>query len=139
MKSFPLAVLLTGTITLATSACTARTRASTRGDQLPASAPTAGGTDLSATSCNPRDRNATLAGHAVLNFTPASSGEALVRVEGESSRSTVRIDVATGTTLELREGTYLLRISVQGYRNVEKSIKVVCGKELAVPIALSKR
>ena len=99
----------------------------------------AGASTLGADNCDPRNRNATLAGRIVLTFSGAAAGEATVRVEGESYRSTVRVDVATGTTLELREDEYRLRITVPEHRAVEKTIRVVCGKEQALPIALSRR
>jgi hypothetical protein len=49
------------------------------------------------------------------------------------------VDVATGTVLELAEGTYQLRITVNGYRAVDKSVAVVCGKESSVAVPLARR
>ncbi|WP_158514741.1 PEGA domain-containing protein [Gemmatimonas phototrophica] len=78
-------------------------------------------------------------GRAALTFSGASSGEATLRIEGEAYKSTVLVDVATGTVLELAEGTYQVRITVSGYRAVERSVSVVCGKESTVAVTLNRR
>ena len=78
-------------------------------------------------------------GRAALTFSGASSGEATMRIEGEAYKSTVLVDVATGTVLELAEGTYQLRITVSGYRAVDRSVSVVCGKESTVAVTLNRR
>jgi hypothetical protein len=105
-------------------------------------APAAGETRPSATAadnCDPRNRDATFTGRVALSFTGAARGEAVVRITGEAYQSTVRIDVATGSLLELREDRYLVRVSVDGYRSVEQSIVVKCGQQLDFPVALTRR
>jgi PEGA domain len=78
-------------------------------------------------------------GRAAVTFSGASSGEATMRIEGEAYKSTVLVDVATGTVLELAEGTYQLRITVNGYRAVDRSVSVMCGKESTVAVTLNRR
>ncbi len=90
-------------------------------------------------NCDSRDRNATLTGRVLLTFRGAVRGEAVVRIEGEAYESTVRMDVATGSTLELREGNYRLRADVSGYRTVVQNVRVICGKEQPLDIRLSGR
>jgi hypothetical protein len=105
-------------------------------------APAAGESRASSTAadnCDPRNRAATFTGRVALSFTGAARGEAVVRITGEAYQSTVRIDVATGTLLELREDRYLVRVSVDGYRSVEQSVLVKCGQELKLPVALARR
>lgn len=99
----------------------------------------AGATTLGADNCNSRNRDATLAGRVVLSFTGAPRGEATVRIEGETYKSTVKVDVATGTTLELREDEYRVRITVPEYRAFEQTIKVMCGKEQTLSVPLRGR
>lgn len=109
--------------------------------RVPATAP-AGDTRSDTTTfdnCNPRNQGATFVGRVNLTFTGASRGEAVVRIFGESYESTVRIDVATGTSLELREDSYIVRVSVPDFRAVEQTVKVVCGKDIRLPIALTRR
>jgi hypothetical protein len=104
--------------------------------------PAAGETRPSANAadnCDPRNRAATFTGRVALSFTGAARGEAVVRITGEAYQSTVRIDVATGTLLELREDRYLVRVSVDGYRSVEQSVLVKCGQDMPLPIALVRR
>lgn len=103
------------------------------------SRPAAGASALGTDNCDSRNRTATFTGRVVLSFTGARAGEAVVRIEGTTYRSTVRVDVATGTTLELRDDTYRVRVAVPDYRAVEKTVQVVCGKEQALPIALSTK
>jgi hypothetical protein len=105
-------------------------------------APSAGETRASSTAadnCDPRNRAATFTGRVALSFTGAARGEAVVRITGEAYQSTVRIDVATGTLLELREDRYLVRVTVDGYRSVEQSVQVKCGQELKLPVVLARR
>lgn len=105
-------------------------------------APAAGESRASSTAadnCDPRNRAATFTGRVALSFTGAARGEAVVRITGEAYQSTVRIDVATGTLLELREDRYLVRVSVDGYRSVEQSVLVKCGQDIALPVALVGR
>ncbi len=75
----------------------------------------------------------------LLILTPAVSEttEALVRLESETERSTVRVNAVLGTTFELRPGTYRLSISLPGYNSAERSVSIACGSErtLSVPLA----
>jgi hypothetical protein len=63
--------------------------------------------------------------------------EALVRLESETERSTVRVNANLGTTFELRPGTYRLSITLPGYNSAERSASIDCGtdKTLTVPLA----
>ena len=65
--------------------------------------------------------------------------EALVRLESEYERSTVRINAVLGSTFELRPGSYRLTISVPGYSSVTESASVTCGSDRTVTAALSKK
>ena len=71
--------------------------------------------------------------------TVPESTEALVRLESEYERSTVRINAVLGSTFELRPGTYRLTISVPGYSSVTESATVTCGSDRTVTAALSKK
>ena len=74
-----------------------------------------------------------------LTTTPAVSetSEALVRLESETERSSVRVNAALGTTFELRPGRYRLSISLPGYHSAERSASIECGsaRTLIVPLA----
>ncbi|MCA0376883.1 MAG: hypothetical protein LCH84_14615 [Gemmatimonadetes bacterium] len=89
--------------------------------------------------CDPRNPSASLTGRVMLTFTGASSGEAVIRIEGPEPRATVRVPVAEGTLMELREGRYILHIAVNGYRSVDQPVAVVCGKDINLPVPLSRR
>ncbi len=65
--------------------------------------------------------------------------EALVRLESETERSTVRVNAALGTTFELRPGTYRLSISLPGYRAEQRSASIACGAEQALTVTLVKK
>ncbi|WP_310571539.1 hypothetical protein [Gemmatimonas sp.] len=75
----------------------------------------------------------------MLSLQPAVSEttEALVRLESETERSTVRVNAILGTTFELRPGSYRLSISLPGYDNAERTAIIDCGsdKTLTVPLA----
>ena len=73
-----------------------------------------------------------------LTFTGASSGTAIVRIEGVTTKSVVEVDIATGTMLELAEGEYQLRISAAGVRSAARTINVTCGKETTERVALTR-
>ena len=77
-------------------------------------------------------------GRATLAFPGALAGEAVVRVEGEAYKSTVRVDAGTGTVLELPEGTYQLRVSLSGYRSISRTVRVQCGKDEQVTLILTR-
>lgn len=89
--------------------------------------------------CDPRNPSASLTGRVLLTFTGAANGEAVIRIESETPRATVRVPVAEGTLLELREGRYILHISVSGYRSIDHPLAVECGKDIKLPIPLSRR
>ena len=63
--------------------------------------------------------------------------EALVRIEGENERSSVRVSAALGTTFELRPGTYRLTVSLPGYSSATRTADIACGadKSLSIPLA----
>lgn len=75
----------------------------------------------------------------LLTLQPAVSEttEALVRLESETERSTVRVNAKLGTTFELRPGTYRLSITLPGYNSAQRSASIDCGtdKTLTVPLA----
>ncbi|MBL0938181.1 MAG: hypothetical protein IBJ03_04755 [Gemmatimonadaceae bacterium] len=102
-------------------------------------APAAGASPVARDNCDSRDRTATLIGRLQMTFKGAARGEAVVRIVGESYDSTIRIDVATGSSFELREDSYRVRVTVDGYRAVEETVKVVCGKDVPLAITLNRR
>lgn len=57
--------------------------------------------------------------------TPAS--EASVRIESETSRSTVKIDPASPARFELSPGLYDVRVSQEGYNNVTARVTLAAG------------
>ena len=63
--------------------------------------------------------------------------EALVRIESENERSSVRVSAALGTTFELRPGTYRLTVSLPGYTSATRTADIACGadKSLSIPLA----
>lgn len=89
--------------------------------------------------CDPRNPSASLTGRVLLTFAGAASGEAIIRIESETPRATVRVPVAEGTLMELREGRYILHIAVGGYRSVDQPVAVTCGKDVKLEIPLSRR
>lgn len=104
------------------------------------SAPVAGaGPSSIPNQCDPRNPSASLTGRVLVTFMGAASGEAVIRIESETPRATVRVPVAEGTLMELREGRYILHIAVSGYRSVDQPIAVTCGQDIKLPITLSRR
>ena len=65
--------------------------------------------------------------------------EALVRLESDSERSTVRVNATLGTTFELRSGTYRLAISLPGYKSADRSAIINCGSENTLSVLLSQK
>ncbi len=57
--------------------------------------------------------------------TPAS--EASVRIESETSRSTVKIDPGSPARFELSPGLYDVRVSQEGYGNVTARVTLAAG------------
>lgn len=100
--------------------------------------PAAGATTSTATVCTPATPPSSRMGRATLAFPGALAGEAVVRVEGEAYKSTVRVDAGTGTVLELPEGTYQLRVSLSGYRSISRTVRVQCGKDEPVTMILTR-
>ncbi|QJR35892.1 PEGA domain-containing protein [Gemmatimonas groenlandica] len=76
-----------------------------------------------------------------LTLQPAVSEttEALVRLESETERSTVRVNATLGTTFELRPGTYRLSISLPGYNNAERTAIIDCGSDKALTVQLTRK
>lgn len=109
---------------------------------LPAAgaAPVAGaGPSSVPNQCDPRNPSASYTGRVLVTFTGAANGEAVIRIESETPRATVRVPVAEGTLMELREGRYILHIAVSGYRSVDQPVAVTCGKDIKLPITLTRR
>lgn len=77
----------------------------------------------------------------VLDAQPATSGtpEALVRLESDTERSTLRVNAALGTTFELRPGRYRLGITLGGYNSAERQVVVACGTEQTLTVPLKKK
>lgn len=77
----------------------------------------------------------------LLTLQPAvlETTEALVRLESETERSTVRVNATLGTTFELRPGTYRLAISLPGYKSAERSVIIDCGSDKTLTVPLSKK
>jgi len=74
-----------------------------------------------------------------LQPTVPETTEALVRLESETQRSTVRVNATLGTTFELRSGTYRLAISLPGYKSAERSAIIDCGSDKTLTVPLSKK
>jgi hypothetical protein len=103
-------------------------------------------TPVAATAAVPADRTcASAAGIGrlvlVLDAQPATSGtpEALVRLESDTERSTLRVNAALGTTFELRPGRYRLGITLGGYNSAERQVVVACGTEQTLTVPLNKK
>lgn len=65
--------------------------------------------------------------------------EALVRLESETERSTVRVNATLGTTFQLRPGTYRLSITLPGYASAKRSVTIACGSDTTLTVALAKK
>lgn len=76
-----------------------------------------------------------------LTLQPAVSEttEALVRLESETERSTVRVNATLGTTFELRPGTYRLSISLPGYSSAKRTATIDCGTDQTLTVPLNKK
>ena len=63
--------------------------------------------------------------------------EALVRIESETERSSVRVNATLGTTFELRPGSYRIIVSLPGYTSAARTADIACGadKTLSIPLA----
>ncbi len=70
---------------------------------------------------------------------PPETSEALVRLESDTERSTVRVNAALGTTFELRPGRYRLAITLAGYSGAERQISIECGTAQTLTVPLNKR
>ena len=71
--------------------------------------------------------------------TLSETAEALVRLQGETERSTVRVNATFGTTFELRPGSYRLFISLPGYNSTERSVSVKCGDDDSLTVSLARK
>lgn len=67
------------------------------------------------------------------------TSEALVRLESETERSTVRVNAALGTTFELRPGRYRLNITLAGYNGADRNVQITCGAEETLVVPLSRK
>lgn len=67
------------------------------------------------------------------------TSEALVRLQGETERSSVRVNARLGTTFELRPGSYRLSISLPGYKSAERSLRMECGSERTLAVPLTRK
>ncbi len=77
----------------------------------------------------------------LLTMQPAvpETTEALVRLESETERSSVRVNATLGTTFELRPGTYRLSITLPGYNSAERSAIIDCGSDKTLTVPLTKK
>lgn len=119
-------------LVVCTTAC-----ASARSTSTP-SRPTSGSTVAASTGCGSGTRSNARVGRVALTFTGAATGTAIVRIEGVTNKSTVEVDIATGTLLELAEGEYQLRITAAGLRSATRTINVICGKDATERVALTR-
>ena len=71
--------------------------------------------------------------------TLSETAEALVRLQGVTERSTVRVNATLGTTFELRPGSYRLLISLPGYNRTERSVSVECGDDDSLTVSLARK
>ena len=69
----------------------------------------------------------------------AETTEALVRIESETERSSVRVNATLGTTFELRPGPYRLTVSLPGYTSAERAANITCGADKTLSITLTKK
>jgi hypothetical protein len=65
--------------------------------------------------------------------------EALVRIESENERSSVRVSATLGTTFELRPGTYRLTVSLPGYTSATRTADIACGADQSLSIPLARK
>ena len=77
----------------------------------------------------------------LLTLQPAvpETTEALVRIESDTERSTVRVSATLGTTFELRPGTYRLTVSLPGYTSAARTADIACGADKSLSIALTRK
>jgi len=101
--------------------------------------PVAGATAIAPSACATANGVGKLT--LMLTVQPAVSEttEALVRLESETERSTLRVNATLGTTFELRPGTYRLSISLPGYRSAERTATIDCGTNQTLTIALTRK
>lgn len=111
---------------------------STPAPSRPTTTPAVATAVATAPGCGSGTRSSARVGRVALTFTGASSGTAIVRIEGVTTKSVVEVDIATGTMLELAEGEYQLRISAAGVRSAARTINVTCGKETTERVALTR-
>ena len=68
----------------------------------------------------------------------AETTEALVRIESETERSSVRVNATLGTTFELRPGSYRFTVSLPGYTSAARTADIACGADKTLSIQLAK-
>ena len=99
----------------------------------------ASGTPAAPSACAAANGVGTL--RLLLTLQPAvpETTEALVRIESDTERSTVRVSATLGTTFELRPGTYRLTVSLPGYTSAARTADIACGADKSLSIALTRK
>ncbi len=123
------AALLLGSLLL--SACHARGSAATGAPE--------GATTAAPSACAASDGIGRLKLVVITTPAVAETTEALVRLESETERSTLRMNAVLGTTFELRPGTYRLSISLPGYNSAKRSATIQCGSEQTLTVPLGRK
>ena len=99
----------------------------------------ASGTPAAPSACAAANGVGTL--RLLLTLQPAvpETTDALVRIESDTERSTVRVSATLGTTFELRPGTYRLTVSLPGYTSAARTADIACGADKSLSIALTRK
>jgi len=64
--------------------------------------------------------------------------EATLRLEGETTRNTVRIDATTPSQFALAKGVYVVRVSLSGYSGAEGRVTLTAGCEATMTMELRR-
>ena len=64
--------------------------------------------------------------------------EATVRVEGETTRNTVRVDATAPAPFALSKGVYVVRVSLAGYGGAERRVTLTAGCEATMAVELRR-
>jgi hypothetical protein len=105
----------------------------------PAGAAATAPTSATSSTCASTMGVGTLRFLLTLQPTVPETTEALVRLESETERSTVRVNATLGTTFQLRPGTYRLSITLPGYASAERSVTIACGSDTTLTVPLAKK
>lgn len=75
-----------------------------------------------------------------LTFEPAmpSGSEIALRLDGETTRSTIRVDPAQPIGFSLPKGVYLVRVSPAGYTGMEARVPLTAGCSATVTMRLKR-